>query len=476
MRDFVSRRSAGFNSESLGPWAAEARALVSLGAPLVLTQLAQMAMITTDVIMVGALGQTALAAAALSSVIYMAAWLIGNGPAAAVSPVIAQILGARPKNRAGVRTGVRMGLWAAALVAPLIWAVLAYTRTWLLMLEQAPQLAAAAGPYVQALGFGLPFAFGFAVLRNFVTALSRPRAPMIIVMLMVGTNVLGNYVLIFGHFGLPALGLLGSGISSALTNAFGFFALLSVALASPAFRPYRILRRFFRPDWGKLAQIFRLGISIGLATVFEVMLFSISTLMMGRFGEASLAAHQIAMNVPSITFMVPLGIGMAGSVRVALSAGRGDPDGVRRAGLTAIVLGAGFMALCGIVLAAFPRQIASLYLPDTPANAGAFALTVIYLRVAAGFQLFDGIQVIAIYALRGLKDAHVPMWLAAGSYWLVGFPLAALLGFDTALQGLGIWIGLAVSLAFAAAAMFLRFAYLSGLIRPARPLARGAAA
>jgi MATE family multidrug resistance protein len=322
-------------------------------------------------------------------------------------------------------------------------------------------LATLAAPYVQALACGLPFTFGFMVLRSFATALSRPRPPMYIMAAMIVVNLVGNYMFIFGHFGAPALGLLGSGIASAIANAFSFFAMLAVVLTAPTFTPYRLWRRFFRPHWATLKDIFRLGLSIGLAMVFEVMLFSASTLMMGRLGTATLAAHQIALNVPSITFMVPLGIGLAATIRVGLAAGARNLSGVRRAGLTAMALGGAVMVVFAVGLALFAPAIAELYLPATPETAEAVALTALFLRVAAAFQLFDGLQVIGANALRGLKDARLPMLLAGAAYWLVGFPLALWFGFGLHWQGLGIWLGLACSLAVAAVCMLLRFAYLT---------------
>jgi multidrug resistance protein, MATE family len=447
-------------------WFAEARALIALGAPLVLTQLAQMAIVTTDVVMVGSLGQGALAACALGATLFVFSWLVGVGPASAVSPIIAHILGANPRNRAGVRASVRMGLWAAILITPALWGFVAFSKPILFAMNEPAELVNGAAGYVLAIAGGLPFILGFNVLRNFVTALSRPRTVLFTVLAMIAVNFAGNYIFIFGHFGAPALGLVGSGLSSAIANAFAFFVMLAVALRARAFAHYRILRRFHRPDWGKLKEIFRLGVSIGVTQLFEVTLFAASTFLMGQFGTAALAAHQIAINVPSITFMVPLGISMAATVRVGLAAGAGDLHGVRRAGLVAMALGGGFMALCGIGLALFPRTIAGWYLPDTADNAAAIALAATFLRVAAAFQLFDGLQVLGVGLLRGLKDARVPMWLAGGAYWLIGFPLAVFLGFGLGLEGLGVWLGLAAALFAAAAAMVLRFFHKSGILAP----------
>ena len=411
--------------------------------------------------MVGRLGQNALAAATLGSVLYISAWVVGFGPALAVSPVIAHVLGARPDEISEVRAAVRMGLWAVALLCIPLLGLLLFTEGLLLLAGQEPLLAKAAAGYVRVLALGLPFTLGFMVLRNFVTALQRPRVPMVIIFLMVGLNVIGNYAFIFGHFGMPRLGLPGSAVSTAAVNVLSFAALAAVVLMLPPFRRYRVFADFLTLDKAKLAELSRLGFSIGLAVIFETTLFNAAALLVGRFGAESLAGHQIALNAAAITFMVPLGIGTAATIRVGLAAGARDSAGVWRAGLTALVIGAGFMMFCGLLFAVLPLQVASLYLPDAVSNAGALAFAVVYLRVAAAFQLFDGIQVIGINILRGLKDAAGPMWLAAASYWLVGFPLAVVLGFAFHMGGLGVWIGLAVSLAVAALVMVLRFVHMS---------------
>jgi MATE family multidrug resistance protein len=271
-------------------------------------------------------------------------------------------------------------------------------------------------------------------------------------------NALADYTLIFGHFGAPRLGILGAGMASASSYIFSFFAMLAISFATPEIRQYRIFRRFFRPHWKHLAEIFHLGLPMGLTMMFEGMLFNASVLLMGTFGTASVAAHQISLNPPSNTFMVPLGIGTAATVRVGHAAGAGDGDGVRRAGYAAMLLSVAFMSLCAIVLALFPHTIAGFYIDARVAqNAEAIALAAVFLRVAAAFQIFDGLQVVAALSLRGLKDARMPMYLAAGSYWLAGFPACLLFGFYFGLKGFGIWLGLAFGLLVAAIAMCARF-------------------
>lgn len=450
----------------LAAWLNEGRALARLGLPLVVTQLAQMAMPTTDVLMIGALGQAPLAAAALGNTLYVFAWLAGYGPASAVAPVVAHILGAHPSDRARVRAAVRMGLWSVLLIAPLLCAVLAFGKTILLGIGQSPELAQEAAPYIYLLAAGIPFLLGYNVLRNFSTALSHPRAPLVVMGIAVLLNGLCDYAFIFGHFGMPRLGLIGAAVATTSANIFSFVAMAGLVTFAPAFRRYRIWRRFHRPVWPRLIETYHLGASIGLTVIFEVTLFLVAMLLMGSFGTAAIAANQIAINVPSITFMVPLGLATAATVRVGLAAGAGDQAAVRRAGFAAVLLAVLFMAGCGIVIALFPRAIVGLYIAvNEPANEEVVRLAISFLYIAAAFQIFDAVQVTAACALRGLKDARMPAVLAGGSYWLVGLPVALLLGFGAGWQGFGIWIGLAASLGVAAATMLARFAYLSGTVR-----------
>ena len=457
----VAHAGPRVRGHGLDAWFKEARELLKLAGPLALTQLAQMTIMGTDMYMLGHFSTIALASATLGNTIFFFAWLLGFGPASAVSPMVAHILGASPNNRAGVRAVARMGLWSVMIVSLPLFTLLQFARPLLIMLDQRPELAEGAGHFVGALAFGLPFSLGYQVLRNYTTALSRPTAPLIVMGISILFNALADYALIFGHFGFPRLGLTGSGIASSCSFAFGFLSMLAVIWLTPGLRKYRILRRFHRPHWEKLAEVFRLGLPIGLTTIFEAMLFNSATLVMGTFGTANVAAHQISLLIPSFTFMVPLGIAMAATVRVGLAAGARDGEAVRRAGYSAIVIGACFMSLMAIVLWTYPREIASLWLADTPSAREVIALAVVFLHVAAAFQIVDGIQVITALSLRGLKDARAPMWIAGASYWLAGAPVGLILAFPFHMKGLGIWIGLAFGLLVAAASMLWRFWYLS---------------
>lgn len=448
------------------PVLAEARALAVLAAPLIVTQLAQMAVMTTDVILLGRFSRTALAAAAIGNTVYFFAWLCGSGPAFAVSPMIAQTLGLRPGDRAGVRATVRMGLWSVLIIALPMLLVMWETRPILLAAHQDPVLADNAGKFVRMVSLGLPFTLGYLVLRSFTTAVSRPRPGMWVMGATIGFNALMGYALIFGHFGAPRLGIIGSGLATALSSFFSFAAMSAVVLIHKDLKPYRVFRRFTRSAFDKLGEVYRLGLPMGAAMMFEAMLFNVMTLVMGSFGTTSLAAHQIALNFASITFMVPLGIGMAATVRVGLAAGAGDAHAVRRSGFTAMVMGVGFITLCGGAMALLGAQIAGLYVGGrAPQDLAVIATAAVFLKVAAAFQVFDALQVVAAQSLRGLKDARAPMYIAGGSYWLAGAPVCLLLAFTFGMKGLGVWIGLAVGLAVAAAALSTRFALLTRHMR-----------
>ena len=447
-------------------WLLEARELLRLAVPMAATQLAQMVILATDTIMLGHFSNRALAAAALGNTIYFMCWLLGSGLPMAVSPVIAHVQGAhiagtKQRDQREVRIAVRMGLWSVALISLPLLAVLIFTRPILIALGQEPMLASDAATFMSGLAWGLPFAMAFQVLRSFSTALSRAVPPLVVMGAAVLWNAGFDYALIFGHFGFPKVGLYGAGLSSASSNIFSFVAMLAVCLAVPALKRYRILHRLWQWHRQSFAELFRLGLPIGITMVFEVALFNGAALAMGVIGLSSLAAHQIAITIPSLTFMIPLGIGLAATVRVGMAAGAGDAIATRRAGFTAIAMAALFMCCAALVLLLWPREIASLWLPDIPENADVLALAVSYLAVAAAFQLVDGIQVAASMSLRGLKDARGPMWLAGASYWLAGAPMCLILAFPLGLKGFGIWLGLAFGLLVAAVTLTTRFAILS---------------
>ena len=444
------------------PWRIELAALARLAAPLVLSQIAQMAIMTTDVVMLGRLSTHALAAAALGNTVYYFCWLLATGPAQAVGPMIAQSVGAHGAEairlRPAVRSTVRMGLWMAAMTTVPLAMILLFSAPILKALGQEASLAADAGMFTAGLTIGLPFTIGFQVLRNYSAALERTNEGLWVMLLSIVWNAVADYALIFGHFGLPRLGIVGAGLATSSSAIFACLALLGFVLASPKLKPFRILKRPHRTKPAILSELFRLGAPIGLTMTLEAMLFNCATLVVGTFGGNPLAAHQIALNVASFTFMAPLGVAMATTIRVGQFAGAGDYEAARRAGFTAMAFGLFLASLSASAMLFAGRAIAGLYIAGRgPEDLAVLSLAAQFLIVAAAFQLADALQVVANLALRGMKDARAPMVIAAASYWLVGAPACLALGILLHMQGLGVWIGLAIGLGVAAVLLTARF-------------------
>ena len=437
-------------------FAGELRAMAALAMPLILTQLTQILVHTTEVLMLGRLGASALAAATLAAALFHSGMMFAIGVVSATAPLIAQAKGARQPRQ--IRRVVRQGLWVTLLVSAPLMAALWFTRPALTAMGQDPALLAMTESYMRAALWGLPFSVGFIVLRSFVAAFGRARAVLLAALVAALLNVPLSWVLIFGGLGLPGLGTMGAGIAVSITYAMMFLLLLGFCLVARPFRRYDVLGRFWRADWTTFREIFRVGLPIGGAIVMETGLFAASTLFMGLIGTAQLAAHQIALQLASIAFMVPLGLSHAATIRIGLAVGADDWPRARLAGAVAGGLGTAFMAAMALLFATAPATLVGLFLdPATPDGAAAFGFAIAFLRIAALFQLVDGLQVIGIASLRGLKDTAVPMWLAAFGYWFVGFPICWLLGFHTSLGGIGIWIGLAFALATVALVMVVRF-------------------
>ena len=446
-------------SAAPSPWRAELAAMLTLAWPIIVTQLAQVSMVTIDVVLLGWLGPDALAAGALGANVWFVLLMFGIGVTTATAPMMAQALGAKRHAVREVRRTLRQGAWAA-----LAWSVPAIAVMWhaeplLLALGQDAAVAAAAQTYTRALAPSVPAALLFHALRMFTAALERPRPALVVQLVELVFNAILAYALIFGALGLPALGLVGAGVATSAACWLGTLALLAVVLVDRRLRRFHPLGRFWRPDWPRFATLWRLGLPIALTVEFEVGVFSAAVVLMGLLGTAELAAHQIAIQIAATSFMVPYGLAQAATVRVGLAAGAGDAAGVARAGWMAMALSLAFMGTMAVAMIAARRQLAGLFLDlDRPENLAVGALAAQFLVIAGLFQLFDGAQTVAIGALRGLKDTRVPMVFAALGYWVIAFPLATALGFAAGLGGVGIWIGLAVGLAVVAALATLRFA------------------
>lgn len=437
--------------------------LARLAAPLVLAQLAQNGLGFVDTLMVGRLGPGALAAMALGATTFFTTSIITSSVLFAVGPTVAQAVGGGRRAEAGAVASQALWLAVACAIPGLI--IFNTVGPLLTRFGLEPETARLAAGYLRAISFGYPFYLGFQVLRGYLEGNGDARPIMGIAFLGVALNVVLCEALIFGHFGFPALGVVGTGYATATVYLVMF--VLAAALVSWRYAAHGILRGMRRLRPRIIGELVRLGWPIGFTTGLEVGLFSLSALLMGRFGDDMLAAHQVAIQSASMTFMVPLGMAISTGVLVGQAAGRGDIGAVRRMGYMGIGLGVAFMVLTALLFTFAPRAVIGLYTDlSEPANGPMIAAAVGFLSIAALFQLFDGVQVTAIGALRGLKDTRVPMFFTLISYWVVGMPLGLLLAFRLGVGPRGLWFGMVAGLATAAILMTTRFARRS---RPRSP-------
>ncbi len=441
------------------PLRAEIGATARLAWPIVLTNLAQIAITTTDVVMMGWLGPASLAAGTLGANLYYAFFVIGLGLAMAPSPLMAQALGRRRRALAEVRRSLRMGLWLVALAMLPVMALLWHAEAILLLLGQDPALSADAASYVRAMMWGLiPFLW-FMVLRGFTAALERPRPALVVSLAGIVFNAASNWVLMFGNLGAPALGLVGAGISSTLSAVLMCAALAVICARRRPFSRFAPFGRLWRPRWQRLGELVRVGTPIAGALGFEVTVFNAAVFLIGLISATELAAHAIAIQLASVTFMVPMGLGQAATVRVGLAAGAGDAPGVGRAGWVALAMGVSFMAAMAGLFLTIPGLFVAGFL-DLRAEGAAevAAIATALLGLAGVFQIADGAQTIAAGALRGLKDTRVPMIFAGLGYWVFGLPTGAALAFLAGWGAFGVWVGFVVGLGVVAVLLVRRWA------------------
>jgi MATE family multidrug resistance protein len=439
-------------------WREELRETLALAWPLVLTNFTQALIPATDVVLLGWAGKEKLAAASLGVNLVNGCMIFGVGVVMASAPMIAHALGYRRRSLRETRRTVRQAMWAAvALIIP-IWLVLWHTERILCLFHQDPLLAHQAAQLVRPMLFGILPLLWYVVLRSFISGLGRPGWAFFTGVIAVVCNAMVNYVLIFGGLGIPPLGLFGAGLGSAFSNLLLFLSLALVVSRQRHFRRYHLFGHFWRADWPRFRDIWRLGAPIGVTLGLEVTVFSAAVFLMGLIGAAELAAHAVAIQIAALCFMTPLGIGQAATVRVGLAHGRGDPAGITRAGNTALAITMAFMLTTTTTMLLIPRQLIGLFMDTAdPANAHVAALAMSFLTVAALFQLFDGAQAVGAGMLRGLRDTAVPMGISAIGYIGVGLSSSVLLGFHFGWGGVGIWTGLALGLAAAATLLIGRW-------------------
>lgn len=432
----------------------QARALLALGLPLVGSHIAQMLINVTDTVMMGWYDVTGLAALSVSGPIFFIVFIFGSGFAWAVTPMVAAAISGGDERQ--TRRVTRMGLWLSIGFGALVTPAFFFAEPILLALGQTPEVALEAGRYMPWLGLGMIPALVVQVLKSYLSAIELTRAILVAVIGAAVINAGVNYALIFGNLGAPELGIVGAGIASFLSHAISLLALLIYAIRK---RPdHELLKNFHRPDPEALASVFRIGLPIGFTLLAEVGLFAASSIMMGWLGTIPLAAHGIALQIASVTFMIPLGLSQAVTVRVGAAWGRTDREALRAASQAGMILAMIAAAVTVTLFLTVPETLVGLFIdPTDPDRPAILATGVTLLAVAALFQLVDFGQVMGLGMLRGVQDTRVPMIFAIASYWALGLPISYVLGFPLGLEGVGIWLGLSAGLALACLTMQVRF-------------------
>jgi multidrug resistance protein, MATE family len=437
----------------------EFRSLLRLALPIVVVQVGLMLMGVVDTLMVGRVSAAALAAVALGNIYFFSVAIFGLGVLLVLDPVISQAVGARDER--GVARGIQRGLVMAFILATLSLIPLLFVEPLIVFLRQPADVVPMAAGYVHAATPGI-FAFlAFVVLRQTLQSMDLVRPLVVTIIFANLVNVVLNWVLVFGHLGFPALGPVGTGWASTLSRWAMLLVLIAITL------PH--LGRFLRPAGMEvlrlrpLARMLRIGLPVGAQLELEVSAFAAVALIMGWIGTAEMAGHQVAINLASLTFMVPLGIAQASSVRVGQAVGRGRPGRARGAARAALLTGAGFMTFTALAFLFFPGPLTALYTNEPEVVVIAVAL----IPIAGVFQVFDGIQVVAAGVLRGIGDTTAPFLSYLVAFWGVGMPLGLYLAFRTPAGPLGLWWGLVAGLAAVAVFLLLRV-----WIRMRRELAR----
>jgi len=414
----------------------ELRAMFALAAPLVLSELGWMAMGIVDTMFVGRVSAEAIGAVSLGTSIFYAIAIFASGLLLGLDTLVSQSYGAG--NLDDCHHSLVSGVWLALFLIPCVMGAVWLFVPAFAMLGINHDVLRDTAPYIRALNWSAPPLLLFFGLRRYLQSIGVVRPILVTLITANLVNVAGNWIFVFGNLGAPRLGAEGSGWSTCVSRVYMLAALVVVIWQ----RDRRVVDVSWRPDFRRIAELLRLGLPAAGQIGLETSVFATVTVLIGKLSASVLAGHQIALTTVSTTFMMPLGISSAAAVRVGHAIGRRDPEGAARSGWTALAFGAGAMSLAALALLIFPRAIARLFTPDQAIIAAAVPL----LRVAAFFQLFDGLQVNATGALRGASDTRTPMLCHFAGYWIVGLPLGALLCFRYTFGAVGLWMGLSTGL------------------------------
>jgi MATE family multidrug resistance protein len=418
----------------------EFRPMLRLAAPLAVAELGWMAMGIVDIIMAGPLGAGAVGTGSLGSMVFYPIAICGAGMLLGMDTLVAQAFGSG--DAADCRRTLVNGVWLGTALSPLLalvlWAMIPVLRA----AGVNPRVMAMLGPFLRNLLWGVWPLLLYAAFRRYLQAVNIVKPVTFALVSANLVNAAGNWVLMFGHCGAPAMGIAGSAMSTSLARAYMAAALAAAILWHERQTGNLLFRIAWRPDWARIRRLAGLGLPAAGQILFEGAVFAIITTMAARLDEASLAAHGIAVNVISTTYMVPLGISSAAAVRVGQAYGRRDLRAAAAAGWTALLLSSLFMGAAGLALSLVPGWIVRIYIGER----AVISCGTVLLRIAAVFELFDGLQTVAIGALRGLGDTRTPMLAHLAGYWAVGLPVAYALCFPLGWGAPGIWAGLSAAI------------------------------
>ncbi|MEM1237279.1 MAG: MATE family efflux transporter [Pseudomonadota bacterium] len=432
----------------------EVRAMLALGLPLAGSLVAQVALGATDTLMMGWYGVPELAALTVATSYFFIMFLGISGFGWAALPLIAEA--AEKGDDVQVRRVTRMAYWIVTALGAFALLPMWFAEPILLAAGQDEEVAKLCQDYLRIACWGIFPQLWIMVLKSYLSALERTAIFLWVSIAALPINAAINYLLIFGNYGAPELGVRGAAIATLSVGIVFFAALMIYALR--IFPQHAILVRIWRPDWAAIRRVAQLGWPIALTSLSEVGLFTVAALLMGMIGTVELAAHGIAMNIAALTFVMHLGISQAATVRVGRAFGRRSLIDVQRAGYVATGLSLFFVGCTVVIFLGFPEPIISTFLTESePEYEAVLAMGVFLLAMAALFQLVDGAQVIALGLLRGAKDTQVPMFMAAFSYWVVGMPVSWFMGIYLGWGAFGVWMGLAVGLALASLLLMWRF-------------------
>ncbi|MFB9864966.1 MATE family efflux transporter [Rufibacter immobilis] len=422
-----------------------------LAYPVVLSQLGHILVSVADSVMAGRIGTLQLAAASLGNSIFTITLVFGLGISFSITPLVARADGR--KNHTRIALVLLNGLFLNTIMGVLLFLAFWGLSPLIAYLNQPEEVVRLAIPYVNILFLSMVPLMVFQAFKQFAEGLSLTKQSMYISILANVLNVGLNYVLIYGKLGMPALGLNGAAWATLISRVIMAIMMGMFVFMAPRFARYRHYLRFQSISWTHIVRMLKIGFPISLQMIFEMGAFSFSAVMIGWVGAMELAAHQIALNIASVTYMMASGISAAATIRVGKLRGSGDLEGTKTAGYSSLIMGVVFMATSATLIILCKDLIPHLYVKDEMVHALAAQL----LIIAAVFQLSDGVQVVGLGALRGLEDVKVPSMISLFSYWLIALPVGYALGFWLGMGAIGIWLGLFTGLTIAAVLLFFRF-------------------